>query len=57
VVDAIRAARVARDRGERGAIVEPSAWLMKHPPRQMRDEEARVVFERWCGGGSGRGVV
>jgi myo-inositol-1-phosphate synthase len=38
VVDAVRCARVALDRGESGAIAEPSAWLFKHPPVQAPDE-------------------
>ena len=37
---AIRCARIALDRGLSGAIWEPSAFLFKHPPRQMNDRDA-----------------
>jgi myo-inositol-1-phosphate synthase len=48
VVDAIRAAKLALDRGERGAVREASAWLMKHPPAQMPDDEAARAFDAWA---------
>jgi len=38
-LSAIRCARIALDRKLAGAIWEPSAFLFKHPPRQVRDEE------------------
>ncbi len=41
VIDAIRCARVALDRGEAGPLEFVSAYYMKRPPRQMRDDEAR----------------
>ena len=40
-IDAIRCCRLARDRGIGGALYPVSAYLMKHPPRQMPDVEAR----------------
>jgi len=43
-VDAIRAAGAALRRGRAGVLEEPSAWLMKSPPRQMPDPEARVAM-------------
>jgi myo-inositol-1-phosphate synthase len=48
VVDAIRCAQVALDRGECGAIKAPSAWLMKSPPIQAPDEGVALQeFEQW----------
>jgi myo-inositol-1-phosphate synthase len=42
VVDAVRCAKLALDRGMGGAIVGPSAYFMKSPPRQFTDDEARL---------------
>src|SRR5262245_5017573 len=42
VIDAIRCARLALDRGEAGPLEAPSAYYMKSPPRQLRDS---VAFE------------
>jgi myo-inositol-1-phosphate synthase len=41
VVDAVRCAKLARDRGIGGAVIGPSAYFMKSPPRQFTDDEAR----------------
>mgnify|MGYP000586645693 CR=1 FL=1 len=46
-LDAIRCAKLAKDRGMGGPVLEASAWTMKSPPRQMTDEEARSALERW----------
>jgi myo-inositol-1-phosphate synthase len=40
VVDAIRCAKLALDRGVGGALLEPSAAFMKSPPRPVPDLEA-----------------
>ncbi|MBD3398296.1 myo-inositol-1-phosphate synthase [Candidatus Micrarchaeota archaeon] len=45
VVDAVRAAKIALDRGYGGAIESASAYLMKHPPVQMSDPEAKAALE------------
>ena len=50
VIDAVRCAKLALDRGIGGALVGPSAWFMKSPPRQMTDEEARDQTERFIVG-------
>ena len=50
VVDAIRCAKLALDRGIGGPLVEASAVYMKHPPQQFRDSEARDRLERWIAG-------
>ena len=46
-VDAIRAAKLALDRKEGGAIVSVSAYLMKHPPIQYPDSVARQMVEEF----------
>jgi myo-inositol-1-phosphate synthase len=46
-IDAIRAAKLAADRGEGGPLYEISAFAMKHPPQQMRDVDALRAFEDW----------
>lgn len=45
VIDAVRCAKLALDRGIAGPLDAVSAWLMKSPPRQLRDDEARRAFE------------
>lgn len=49
VIDAIRCAKVALDRGEYGAIKAPSAYFMKRPPVQVQDSEGLIDLERWIG--------
>jgi myo-inositol-1-phosphate synthase len=46
-IDAIRCAKLALDRGEGGPLEAISSFAMKHPPRQLRDSEARELLERW----------
>jgi myo-inositol-1-phosphate synthase len=41
VIDAIRCARLALDRGIGGALEGPSSYFMKSPPQQFTDAEAR----------------
>ena len=45
VIDAIRCAKLALDRGIGGALVAPSAYFMKSPPVQYTDNEARIMVE------------
>jgi myo-inositol-1-phosphate synthase len=47
VIDAVRLAKLALDNGVSGALEGPSAYLMKSPPKQMRDDEARDAVERF----------
>lgn len=47
VIDAVRLAKMALDAGESGPLVAPSAYLMKSPPRQIRDDEARNWVEQF----------
>ena len=42
-IDAIRSAKIAMDKGISGAIEPASAYFMKSPPVQMRDDDARVA--------------
>ena len=41
VVDAVRCAKLALDRGIGGPLVGPSSYFMKSPPQQFTDAEAR----------------
>ncbi len=50
VIDAIRCARLGLDRGIGGPLYETSAYFMKSPPRQMRDEDARNALEDFIAG-------
>jgi len=45
IIDAVRCAKVAADRGEGGPVLGPSAYFMKSPPVQYTDEEAREMVE------------
>jgi myo-inositol-1-phosphate synthase len=45
VIDAVRCAKVALDRGEGGALIGPSSYFMKSPPQQFTDNEARERTE------------
>ncbi|MFQ5822160.1 MAG: inositol-3-phosphate synthase [Candidatus Heimdallarchaeota archaeon] len=49
-IDAIRCAQLALDRGVGGALIYPSAYLMKRPPKQMSDYEAREKLDEWIEG-------
>ena len=40
-IDAIRSAKIAMDKGVSGAVEPASAYFMKSPPVQMRDDDAR----------------
>jgi myo-inositol-1-phosphate synthase len=42
VIDAVRCAKLAMDRGIAGALAGPSSYFMKSPPQQFSDEEARL---------------
>jgi myo-inositol-1-phosphate synthase len=47
VIDAVRLAKLALNNGVAGALEAPSSYLMKSPPVQIRDDEARVNTERF----------
>lgn len=46
VIDAIRLAALGLRRGQCGPLEAASAWLMKSPPHQMRDEDARRTLDK-----------
>jgi myo-inositol-1-phosphate synthase len=50
VIDAIRCCKMAMDRGLKGALLAPSAYLMKSPPEQWADDEAHERLERFVSG-------
>lgn len=50
IIDAIRCAKLALDRGIGGVLEGPSAYFMKSPPKQYRDEEAREMVEKFIAG-------
>ena len=45
IIDAIRAAKIAKDRGLGGPIISASSYLMKSPPVQLPDDEGRARVE------------
>jgi len=45
IIDAVRAAKIAKDRGIGGPILPASAYLMKSPPVQIEDTEGRAQLE------------
>ena len=49
-IDAIRCCKLALDRGEGGVLYGPSAYFMKHPPRQYSDDEAYRMTEAFIQG-------
>jgi myo-inositol-1-phosphate synthase len=47
VIDAVRLAKLALNNGIGGPLEGPSAYLMKSPPKQLRDDDARDAVERF----------
>jgi len=50
IIDAIRAAKIALDRGVGGPILSASSYFMKSPPEQYDDETARAKVEAFIRG-------
>jgi myo-inositol-1-phosphate synthase len=50
VIDAIRASKIALDRGISGPLISASAFAFKHPPEQMSYEVAKRRFEEFIDG-------
>jgi myo-inositol-1-phosphate synthase len=48
IIDALRCAKLAKDRGIGGPVIGPSAYFMKSPPVQFTDEEARQMVEEFA---------
>jgi myo-inositol-1-phosphate synthase len=49
-IDSIRCCKLAMNRGQGGVLYEPSAYFMKHPPRQYTDDEACRMTEAFIKG-------
>jgi myo-inositol-1-phosphate synthase len=47
IIDAVRAAKIAQDRGIGGPVIPASAYLMKSPPQQLPDDVARAQLEEF----------
>ena len=54
VIDAVRCAKLALDRGIGGALTGPSSYFMKSPPQQYTDHEARERTEAFIRGDDGK---
>ena len=54
VIDAVRCAKLALNRGIGGPLEGPSAYLMKTPPKQYTDDQARQLVEEFIGPPSAR---
>src|SRR5439155_6793689 len=50
VIDAVRCAKLAMDRGIGGPVIGPSAYFMKSPPVQFSDDAAREMVEEFIQG-------
>jgi len=50
VIDGIRCAKLALDRGLAGTVVAPSSYFMKSPPKQIPDDLARERVEAFIAG-------
>jgi myo-inositol-1-phosphate synthase len=52
VIDAVRCAKLALDRGLAGPLVGPASYFMKTPPKQFTDDIARRLTEEFIAGES-----
>ncbi len=52
MIDAIRCAKIALDRGLSGPIIGPSSYFFKTPPKQFRDSVCREMVEAYIKGES-----
>ncbi|HYN30455.1 MAG TPA: inositol-3-phosphate synthase [Dermatophilaceae bacterium] len=50
IIDAIRAAKIAKDRGIGGALLSASSYLMKSPPEQRPEDVGRAKLEAFISG-------
>ncbi len=50
IIDALRCAKIALDRGIGGPLLGPSAYFMKSPPEQYRDSVAKDMVEEFQSG-------
>ena len=50
VIDAVRCAKIALDRGLKGPVTAPASYFMKTPPVQYTDDVARKLTEEFIAG-------
>jgi myo-inositol-1-phosphate synthase len=50
IIDALRCAKIAKDRGIGGPVLSAAAYFMKSPPKQYSDDEARELVEQFIRG-------
>jgi myo-inositol-1-phosphate synthase len=50
IIDAVRCAKIALDRGIGGPLLGPSAYFMKSPPVQFHDDVAHDMIDAFAGG-------
>jgi myo-inositol-1-phosphate synthase len=50
IIDAVRAAKIAKDRGIGGPILSASSYFMKSPPVQYNDHDAKAAVEAFIKG-------
>ncbi|HUB42391.1 MAG TPA: inositol-3-phosphate synthase [Streptosporangiaceae bacterium] len=50
IIDAVRAAKIAKDRGIAGPILSASSYFMKSPPEQYSDDVAREAVDKFIRG-------
>ncbi len=50
IIDALRCAKIAMDRGEGGPVHPASTYFMKSPPKQVRDDVAMEELATWING-------
>jgi myo-inositol-1-phosphate synthase len=50
IIDAVRAAKIAKDRGIGGPVLSASSYFMKSPPVQFPDDQARDNVEKFIAG-------
>jgi myo-inositol-1-phosphate synthase len=53
IIDAVRCAKLALDRGIGGPLLGPSAYFMKSPPVQYHDDVAQSLVESFAAGEPG----
>ncbi len=50
IIDALRAAKIAKDRGIGGPLLSASSYFMKSPPEQYADDVCREKVEQFIRG-------
>ena len=50
IIDAVRAAKIAKDRGIGGPLLSASSYFMKSPPEQYSDDAARDAVDKFISG-------